>query len=165
MVYRAAVLTLLGTLLLLHFSSELRAIHRDHHIYGELQAIRAGTPQAASAPAAALDLPEGVVVVDAARAAIDRMLAATDGLGPARIVPSLRHGRMVGFKIYGVRPESVLGTLGLRSGDTLIAVNEVPVTETTELLHLFADDQLPAYLDLTIHRQGRPLRIVVLLHG
>jgi type II secretory pathway component PulC len=165
MVYRAAVLSLLGVLVLLHVTSELRELGRDIHVYEQLHALRHAAADAAPAPAPAIELPEGVVVVDAARAALDRMMADDHALGPARVIPSLRDGQMIGFKLYGIRAESLLGTLGLRSGDTLIAINDVPVTDTAETLRVFEDDQLPAYLDLTVRRQGRALRIVVLIHG
>lgn len=164
MVYRAAVLSLLGTLLVLHFSSELREIGRDHYLHHELERIReaarAGAP--AQPPFA---VPEGVVVVDAARAALDRMMADEQGVGPARVMPALRDGRMVGFKLYGIRAESLLGTLGLRSGDILVAINDISVTETAEVLRVFDGDRLPEFLDLTVQRSGQPLRIVVLIHG
>jgi type II secretory pathway component PulC len=164
MVYRAAVLSLLGTLLVLHFSSELREIGRDHYLHHELERIRDAARDAAPARPA-IAIPEGVVVVDAARAALDRMMAGEHGVGPARVVPSLSDDRMVGFKLYGIRAESLLGTLGLRSGDTLTAINDVPVTETAEVLQVFDGDRLPDYLDLSVLREGRPLRIVVLIHG
>jgi S1-C subfamily serine protease len=43
------------------------------------------------------------------------------------LVPSVRDGRPDGVKIYAVNPEGLVHRIGLRSGDTILAVNDRPL--------------------------------------
>ena len=41
----------------------------------------------------------------------------------ARIVPEQENGKVVGIRLFGIRPETLLGTLGLENGDRLQTIN------------------------------------------
>ena len=45
----------------------------------------------------------------------------------ARLVPNFRDGQTVGFRLYAVRPGSLVARLGIANGDTLLAVNDEPL--------------------------------------
>ncbi len=51
----------------------------------------------------------------------------------ARLVPNFRDGQTVGFRLYAVRPGSLVARLGIANGDTLLAVNDEPLTSVERL--------------------------------
>ena len=114
-------------------------------------------------------------VVDVRRADLDE----TDGISrSARIVPTMRDGARIGFKLYAIRPGSLLEALGFENGDTLRAINDVPLVSDDDTVRainqlpraapdLTMDDcrtRQPDHVDLDIERRGQRVRIVVLLH-
>jgi general secretion pathway protein C len=176
MIYRASVLCLLATLLLLQVSGELRDGFRAHAELHRHEALIAAT-RAAAMPASALPPPapahspayathvgRDTVVVDISRAALARMIETSDSLAAARIVPTLRHGQPAGYKLYAIRPGSVFEALGFQNGDTIVSVNDIPITDAAAVLSL-ASPTAARYYDLSIRRRGEHLRIVVLVHG
>ena len=67
----------------------------------------------------------GTRVVDVRRADLERTLAVAQS---ARVVPTLRDGKLIGVKLYAIRPGSPLAAIGLENGDTLRAINDIPLT-------------------------------------
>jgi type II secretory pathway component PulC len=52
----------------------------------------------------------------------------------ARLVPNFRDGQTVGFRLYAVRPGSLVARMGIANGDTLLAVNDQRLTSAELLL-------------------------------
>jgi general secretion pathway protein C len=52
------------------------------------------------------------------RSLIDSVLTNPAQIG-ARVVPSMKNGKPNGYKIYGIRPHSILGDVGFMNGDAL----------------------------------------------
>lgn len=50
----------------------------------------------------------------------------------ARIVPAIKDGKPLGFKLYAIRPGSPYALLGLANGDTITSVNGQPITTSDE---------------------------------
>lgn len=101
-------------------------------------------------------------VVDVRRADLEQAMSDPK---VARIVPTLHDGRMIGVKLYAIRPGSPLTAIGLENGDTLLAVNDVSITTADSILELYRIHAAPDHFDLDIERRGERVRILVLVHG
>jgi S1-C subfamily serine protease len=62
-------------------------------------------------------------------------VAKADGVRP---VPILDHGEIKGLRLLGVSPSSIPAALGLRSGDTLTAIDGAPIKNLQQLIDLYA---------------------------
>ena len=83
---------------------------------------------------------------------------------PFRIVPAFRQGRVVGFKLWALRPP--LFDAGLRNGDVVTRVAGCePLTRPEQVLACAAQVQHADRVVLTVERQGVPLEVVVPLPG
>jgi general secretion pathway protein C len=78
-----------------------------------------------------------------------------------RVVPDREDGRVVGLRLLGVRPDSLLGTLGLQSGDRLETVNGFNVASPESALEAYARVRTADDLVVRVTRQGRPMSIVL----
>lgn len=135
----------------------------------------AGVPPAAppappDAPAVVAGWPgwpalAGITRVDAthytlARDLIDRALAApTPLLRTARIVPAIADGQPAGVKLYAMRPGSPLVVLGLANGDTLRAINGLPLTSADRALEAYSRLRATDLLTLELTRRGQPMTL------
>ena len=81
-------------------------------------------------------------------------------LSSVRIIPLASNGRIVGVKLYGVRPRSLLDEVGLENGDVLLAVDGVEMIDdpTSEL---FPFPGARRMVVLEIARGGEPRILVV----
>jgi membrane-associated protease RseP (regulator of RpoE activity) len=55
-----------------------------------------------------------------------------------RIIPAFRDRQAIGFKIFGVRPNSIYAEVGLESGDIVQSINEIDVTSPDKALRAYA---------------------------
>lgn len=86
-------------------------------------------------------------------------LSRAELLRAARIVPAFKGGRAEGFKLYAIRPDGVLGQMGLKNGDTVLQVNGKPITTPSEALRVYTRLRHAQKLELTIRRRGRPMTL------
>ncbi len=94
------------------------------------------------------------------QASIDLMLAdQTALLRSARIVPSIRDGKTAGLKVFGIRPKSVLSTLGLKNGDLILDVGGYSVTSPDTALDAYSKIRKAKSFDVAIERRGAPQKI------
>jgi type II secretory pathway component PulC len=100
-------------------------------------------------------------VVDVRRADLEQAMVDPS---IARIVPALHRGRLAGVKLYAIRPGSPLTAIGIQNGDTLRAINDVPITSADSVLEVYRAQREPDHYDLDIDRRGEPMRILVLVH-
>jgi general secretion pathway protein C len=82
----------------------------------------------------------------------------------ARIVPTLRDGVPIGYKLYAIRPGSLLAVVGFENGDTLRAINDVPLVSAERVLEVHRSLGDHDHFDVDVERRGERVRIVVLLH-
>jgi hypothetical protein len=83
----------------------------------------------------------------------------------ARIVPAMRDGKPIGFKLYGIRPESIYSQLGLLNGDTILAVNGEAFADPESALALYSKLRGATRLDVTLERRGAPKVIEIEIAG
>lgn len=76
-----------------------------------------------------------------------------------RIVPERQDGNAVGIRLWGIRPDSVLGMLGLRSGDRLDSINGYNVANPEMALQAYARLRFASKLDLRVNRGGATIGI------
>lgn len=80
-------------------------------------------------------------------------------LQSVRVVPEQMNGKVVGLRLFGIRPASLLGTLGLKNGDRLESINGFDVTNPEKALEAYARLRTAPHLQLRLQRSGRPLEV------
>ncbi|GFO56219.1 general secretion pathway protein GspC [Geomonas sp. Red276] len=121
-------------------------------------AAAASTPAAAPAPAAgglAAATGSGNYVVDqrALNAALDNIgQAMTD----ARLLPSMKDGKVEGFRASEVKPQGIFGTIGIKNGDVLMKINDFPIDSPEKAIQSFASLKGQSRIKLDLVRDGVP---------
>jgi general secretion pathway protein C len=73
----------------------------------------------------------------------------------ARIVPNYEGGRYAGFRLVGVRPDSLYKAIGLQSGDLIRRVNGNEIDTPNKAIELFEQLRNSASISLDIERRGQ----------
>lgn len=77
----------------------------------------------------------------------------------ARIVPEQENGKVVGVRLFGIRPDTLLGTLGLQNGDRLETINGFNMASPEKALEAYARLRTADHLTVTVNRRGKPVNI------
>lgn len=94
------------------------------------------------------------------RTAVDKILEDQSSLmRSARIVPEQKDGKTIGIRLFGVRPETLLGTLGLKNGDRLETINGFDMGSPEKALEAYARLRTADSLKISINRRGQPMTI------
>lgn len=118
----------------------------------------ASTPAAVSAPPGnALASPTGAgnYVIDqrALNASLDNIgQAMTD----ARLLPSMKDGKVEGFRVSEVKPQGIFGTIGIKNGDVLLRMNDFPIDSPEKAIQSFASLKGQSRIRLDLIRDGQP---------
>jgi general secretion pathway protein C len=56
----------------------------------------------------------------------------------ARVVPAMKDGKPLGFKIYAIRPDSLYAKLGLTNGDTIVSLAGQSIDSMDKALEVYA---------------------------
>lgn len=100
------------------------------------------------------------------QAFVDAALANPASLAKqARIVPAMRDGVNAGYKLYGIRRESLPKALGLKNGDLIHTVNGHPLTTVDETMKLYTKLRDEKTFILEIERKGTPRRLTIEIVG
>ena len=113
----------------------------------------APVPEAAAEPARAM-----------ARADVERRLGAEIPkiLAETTVVPYLERGQVAGLLVSRM-PDGLLSDVGLRPGDVLQSVNEVPVDSVATLASLWPRFQNVSEVRAVVLRDGQPLSLTLAL--
>jgi general secretion pathway protein C len=104
---------------------------------------------------------EGIEVVSANERNVDRGLVeslienSSSLMSQARILPYERDGEVQGFKLYGIRRDSLLGKLGLRNGDIVNNIGGVDMTSPDQALMAYTKLRGASNLSVTFTRRGQ----------
>ena len=79
----------------------------------------------------------------------------------ARIVPAIKDGKPVGFKLYAIRPSSLFATLGFKNGDTITRVNGHDITTLDKAVEVYGKIRNSSKLRFEITRLKRPAAVVI----
>jgi len=122
-------------------------------------AAEAAAPTAAppGVPATGLATPSGggnyVIDQRALNAALDNIgQAMTD----ARLLPSIKDGKVEGFRASEVKPQGIFGTVGIRNGDILLRLNDFPIDSPEKAIQSFASLKGQSRIKLDLIRDGQP---------
>lgn len=84
-------------------------------------------------------------------------------MGNGRIVPVFEQGAAVGFKLFTVRPNSLLARMGLQNGDVVKTLNARSLTAPDAALQAFEAAKGESLIRIGLERQGKPLERRLLL--
>lgn len=124
-------------------------------------------PQVAGSRAKALDpdLKKGIQKVSATewnidRGVVDRILEnQADLMRQARIVPVQQNGKVVGIRLNGVRPDALLGVLGMQNGDQLQTINGFEMGSPEKALEAYARLRTADKLQIQLVRAGKTMNL------
>ena len=95
------------------------------------------------------------------RSVVDKILEnQAELMKSARIVPETKDGKVLGIRLFGIRPDTLLGTLGLQNGDRLESINGFNMGSPEKALEAYARLRTASQLDVTVNRRGAPVAIV-----
>jgi len=77
----------------------------------------------------------------------------------ARIVPEKEGDKVVGIRLFGIRPESLLGSLGIENGDRLQAINGFDMGDPQKALEAYTKLRTADHLTVAVNRHGKPVNI------
>jgi general secretion pathway protein C len=77
----------------------------------------------------------------------------------ARIVPEQENGRVVGIRMMGIRPESLLGVLGMENGDRLQTINGFDMASPEKALEAYARLRTADKLTVSVNRKGQNVNL------
>jgi general secretion pathway protein C len=77
----------------------------------------------------------------------------------ARIVPEQKDGKVLGIRLFGIRPDTLLGTLGIQNGDRLESINGFNMGSPEKALEAYARLRTATNLNVKVSRRGAPVSI------
>jgi len=78
----------------------------------------------------------------------------------ARVVPNYKGGKYEGFKLIGVRPNSLYRAIGIRSGDVVKSVNGAELNSPNKAITLFEELKNQAKITVDVERGGRAMQLL-----
>jgi general secretion pathway protein C len=94
------------------------------------------------------------------RSVVDRILEnQAELMRQARIVPEQENGKVVGIRLFGVRPDTLLGVLGMENGDRLEKINGFEMASPEKALEAYARLRTADKLTIQINRRGQPMNL------
>lgn len=127
------------------------------------KAVAAKTPAKAAAPGA----PPGNDRVrqisetqfELERTTVESLIANPAELMKTRIFPVREGERVVGMKLMGIRPGTLLGSLGMQNGDVLTSINGFEMNDPQKMLEAYTKLMRADQLTATVNRGGKPLNL------
>lgn len=87
--------------------------------------------------------------------------AALDNIGQAmtdaRLLPSMKDGKVEGFRASEVKPQGIFGTIGIRNGDIIQRMNDFPIDSPEKAIQSFASLKGQSRIKLDLIRDGQPM--------
>ncbi|HSO32753.1 MAG TPA: type II secretion system protein GspC [Labilithrix sp.] len=94
------------------------------------------------------------------RGVVDKILEnQSELMRQARIVPEQENGKVVGIRMFGIRPETLLGTLGMENGDRLQTINGFDMASPEKALEAYARLRTADKLVVQVNRKGQNMNL------
>ncbi|HSC87913.1 MAG TPA: type II secretion system protein GspC, partial [Polyangiaceae bacterium] len=77
----------------------------------------------------------------------------------ARIVPEQKDGKVVGVRMFGIRPETLLGVMGFQNGDRLEQINGFDMGSPEKALEAYARLRTADNLAVKLNRRGQAVSV------
>ena len=71
------------------------------------------------------------------------------------LVPEIKNGQTIGFRFKYIKPNTLLYKLGLRSGDLILSVNNMPIRTAEEAFKIYNMVRNEKYINIEIERKGQ----------
>ena len=120
---------------------------------------------AGGAPGVGDDIKKGIQRVgpnefNVDRGVVDKILEnQAELMRQARIVPEQENGKVVGIRLFGVRQDTLLGTLGMENGDRLEKINGFDMASPEKALEAYARLRTADHLTVSVNRRGQPMNL------
>ncbi len=86
--------------------------------------------------------------------------AALDNIGQAmtdaRLLPSIKDGKVEGFRVSEVKPAGIFGMVGIKNGDVLLSINDFKVDSPEKAIQALAALKGQTAIKLNMLRDGQP---------
>jgi general secretion pathway protein C len=86
--------------------------------------------------------------------------AALDNIGQAmtdaRLLPSVKDGRVEGFRVSEVKPNGIFGMVGIKNGDVLLRINDFAIDSPDKAIQSFITLKGQSRIKLDLIRDGQP---------
>ena len=125
----------------------------------------AATPKVAGASSVPPDIARGIRKLSATefeidRATLDRVLETQHELmSQTRVMPDSIDGRIAGIRLLGIKPDGLLGMIGLVNSDRIDQINGLELTSPERALEAYARIRNDGKFNLRILRDGKPMTI------
>jgi len=123
----------------------------------------AAPPPAPSSDPFAAELEKGIKKTsengyEIQRGTVDSMLGNMAALSrAARIVPEVRDGKSVGFRLFSVKADGPFGKIGLQNGDVIYAINGMEMNSPDNALQVYTKLKAANHISVAIERNGAKL--------
>ncbi len=98
---------------------------------------------------------DGKYIVD--KAELEAQLQNLDQLiTQARVIPNYSQGKVDGFKIFAIKPNSIFQRLGMRNGDIIESINGAPLDKAEKGIQLFQELRNLPKFEINLRRQKTP---------
>lgn len=93
-----------------------------------------------------------------------RELMSTNGKNAgAKILPVTKDGKLGGLRLFGVQPNKLASSLGLKNGDVLEAINNTKIEDANTLLDMYAKLDTLDTVTFDGLRKGKPMTLTLRL--
>ena len=122
-------------------------------------------PPKGGAPSASADLAKGIQKIgpreyNIDRGTVDKILEnQAELMKMARIVPEKEGDKIVGIRLFGVRPDTMLGLIGLENGDRLQTINGFDIANPEKALEAYARLRSAEKLTVQVNRGGKNMNL------
>jgi general secretion pathway protein C len=122
-------------------------------------AVRRGPPKVSSEIASKIQkVSDSEFHVD--RAVVEKILTdQAELMKSARVVPDTQDGKVVGVRLFGIRPDTLLGVLGMQNGDRLETINGFDMASPEKALEAYMRLRTADGLKVQLNRRGTPMTI------
>jgi general secretion pathway protein C len=111
------------------------------------------------------EIEKGIQKIDETNFNIDRMVVdkiienQAELMKTARIVPEQENGKVIGIRLLNIRPDTLLGKLGMQQGDMLKTINGFDMTSPEKALEAYAKLRTAPSIQVGVIRGGKPTNL------
>jgi len=96
------------------------------------------------------------------RRGADALIASVSSVARSvRVVPELKGGKVLGFRLFSLKPGSILPRFGFQNGDLVQSLNGSDVTTPDKALEAYAKFRTTGVVQIAFQRVGKPHTIEV----
>ena len=93
------------------------------------------------------------------RSAVDALIANPAELMKVRVTPDKDGDRVLGLKLQGIKPGSLLGSLGIENGDRLTGINGFEMNDPAKMLEAYSKLLHADRVTASVVRNGKPVNL------